>query len=437
MKQQLKRGLLALASVLLLSACVNTDKPAQESSTAEKTTDTPVEITFWHAMNGPQQEALSDLVKAFNQSQKTYHVKEQSQGDYDTLSQKVMAAGVSKELPTLAQATPSNIADWTHNNLLTPLDDWIKGKDGFTDKELDDIYPGFMDGVKYQGKLMGMPFAKSVRVFFVNTDILKEYNVDVPKTWEDVKAFGEKMKANGDSRYALGFESGVEMEVETMARQNGAAWIKSDLSTVDIASDKAIEPIQYIKQALDAGWARLPGEDDYMSTPFGRGEVATFASSSTGLAYIPPIAKDSGIHWTAVELPTFNEGDPLTLLAGNDLTVFKDASDDQKRGAVAFMHFLLQPENTVKWAVASGYLPVNHAGMNTETYQNYLKEHPEAKAATKEAEYAQAQTKYVGSGEYRDDWKKAQDQMLLEGKDIKTTMEQLEQNAKDIIKKNK
>lgn len=438
MNKQIKRGFLALASALLLGACGNTnDQTTTEQSQASTGSSAePVEITFWHAMNGPQQEALTDLVKAFNESQDRYEVKAQGQGDYDTLSQKVMAAGVSKDLPTLAQATPSNIADWTHNKLLTPLDDLIKGKNGFSDAELNDIYPGFMDGVKYEGQLMGMPFSKSVRVYFVNTDILNEYGVDVPKTWDDVKALGEKMKANGDKRYALGFESGVEMEVETMARQNGSDWFKSDLSTVDLASDQAIAPLQYIKQALDEGWARLPGEDDYMATPFGRGEVASFVSSSTGLAYIPPVAKDSGIHWTAVELPTFGAGDPLTLLAGNDLTVFNAASDEQKQGAVAFMHFLLEPENTAKWAVASGYLPVTRAGLNTAIYQHYLKDHPEAMAATKEAEYAMAQTKFVGSGEYREDWKKAQDQMLLEGKDIKTTMQQLEATAKQIIAKN-
>ncbi|WP_282920163.1 hypothetical protein [Ignavigranum ruoffiae] len=51
-----------------------------------------VKVTFWHAMNGPHQEAITELVKQFNESQDQYEVVEQNQGEYDTLNQKVLGA---------------------------------------------------------------------------------------------------------------------------------------------------------------------------------------------------------------------------------------------------------------------------------------------------------------------------------------------------------
>lgn len=438
MNKTFKKSLVALVSGLMLTACGANSGSGSSSEQANnnQSSDKPVEITFWHAMNGPHQEALAELTKEFNESQSKYHVTEQNQGNYADLTKKIMAAGVSKELPTMAQATQSNIPDWTKNKLLAPLDDILTGEDGFTQAELDDIYPGFTESVKYQGKTMAMPFAKSVRVMFVNDDILKEYGVDAPKTWDDVKALGEKMKAKGDKRYAVGFEKYIDMELETMVRQNGADWIKKDLSNVDFSSDKALEPLKFIKDGIDAGWARTAGEDGYMSGPFGRGEVAVYIGSSAGLAHISPVADENNTHWSAVELPTFGGGDKLTLLAGNDLTVFKSASKEQQKGAVAFMHFLLQPENTAKWAIKTGYVPVNRKGVAEQSYQDFLKETPQADAATKENEYAGSQAQFVGSGEYRDGWQKIQDKMLVENQDLKATMKQFEEDTKKIIEEN-
>ncbi|MDO4679923.1 MAG: ABC transporter substrate-binding protein [Aerococcus sp.] len=439
MNKTFKKSLVALVSGLMLTACganSGSGNSSEQTKSSDNQSNKPVEITFWHAMNGPHQEALTELTKEFNESQNKYHVTEQNQGSYADLTKKVMAAGVSKDLPTMSQATQSNIPDWTKNQLLAPLDDILKGDDGFTQEELDDIYPGFMQSVEYKGKTMAMPFSKSVRVMFVNDDILKEYGVDVPKTWDDVKALGEKMKAKGDKRYAMGLEKTIDMELETMARQNGADWIKKDLSNVDFASDKALEPLKFIKDGIDAGWARTAGEDGYMSGPFGRGEVALYIGSSAGLAHITPTAKENNVNWSAQELPVYNKGEKMTLLAGNDLAVFKSASDEQKKGAVAFMHFLLKPENTAKWATKTGYVPVNRKGVAEKSYQDYLKETPQAEAATKENEYATSQAQFVGSGEYRDNWSKIQDKMLVENQDLKQTMEQFQTDTKKIIEDN-
>lgn len=434
MKKFFKRGLLTAVSGLLLAACGSGQSAnGGDAATADSGNGSTTEITFWHAMNGEQEKGLQKLTNDFNDSQDQYEVKLQGQGDYTALTQKVMASGASGSLPTMAMATPSNIPDWTGNNLLKPMDELLTEENGFDQAVKDDIFPGFLKSVNYNDKMMGLPFSKSVRVMYVNHDILDEYGVDVPQSWEDIKALGEMMQENGDDRKTLGLEERVDMEVQTMAMQNGAEWISKDLQTVDLGEDQAVEPMQFVVDGIEAGWARTAGEDGYITTPFGRGEIAVAFGSSAGSSYIQPLAEENNMNWSVEELPVYGDGNPLTLLAGNDLVVFQTASEDEQKAAVAYMNFLLQPDKTAEWAISSGYSPVTQEGIDSDAYQNFLDENPLYQAPAKEVEYADAQSLFVGSNEYRDAWKKVQDQIILEKKDVKEGLSELQEETKQII----
>lgn len=390
----------------------------------------PVEITFWHAMNGPHQEAITKLVEAFNASQSDYKVIEQNQGDYGTLQQSIIAAGVSKDLPVMAQLTASTVVDFKDQGLTLPLDDYLIADNGFTDELKSDIFEGFTKGVTLDDKIYAIPFSKSVRLMFVNQDLLDEVEADIPTTWEEVKALGEKLDEAGKEEPAMGFENGLSMEYETMARQNGATWIADDLSETDLASEKAVEPLEFIKALIDDGHARLAGEDGYMSGPFSQGATALYIGSSAGLPHVLPGVEESGMNLKTAEIPVYGEGDPLTLYAGNDLGVFASASDEQIAGAIQFMAFLLQADNTAQWAVDTGYLPITQAGVDSEIWQDYLEETPYMEAATKELEYGSSQAPFVGSSEVFTELNIALENVFINGEDPLSEMQRIE----DLVK---
>lgn len=389
-----------------------------------------VKITFWHAMNGPHQEAITELVKQFNESQDKYEVVEQNQGEYDTLNQKVLGAVVSDELPTMSQLTPSNITDYAGEGILTPLDELLTEENGFDQALMDDIYEGFMAGVKMDEQIYVIPFSKSVRLMFVNKDMLDKAGIEIPKTWEEVKALGDALKEAGIDKPAMGLENGFSMELETMARQNGAVWIADDLSATDIASDKAVEPMQFLKDLIDQGYARTAGEDGYMSGPFSQGESALYIGSSAGIPYVLPGVEESGMTLETAEIPVYGDGEALTLFAGNDLGIFESASDEEKAGAISFMAFLLQADNTATWATKSGYLPITKSGTESEIWQKYLEENPYVAAATKELEYGKSQVPYVGSGEVFNELNTVIEDIVLNGADVKESLQSIE----DLVK---
>lgn len=425
-------GGVLLSASLLLAACGN--KGATNEEINEGADGETVEITFWHAMNGPHQEAITNLTDEFNDSQDTYYVKEQNQGDYDTLNQSIIAGGASQTLPTMSQLTPGDVPNLANDGLLLSLDDLLISEDGFTQEQLDDIYDGFLSSSVYNDEMYAIPFSKSTRVMYYNQDLLDEYGVDVPKTWDEVITLGEMMVDAGDDAVAMGLENAYEMEFETMARQNGSSFISEDLE-VAIDSPESVEALKFITDMIDKGYARTAGEDGFFSGPFGRGESALYIGSSAGTPHVAPVAEENNVNWSTAELPTYNN-EQLTLFAGNDLGIFASASEEEAQGAIAFMAFLLQPENTAQWAIDTGYVPVTESGVNTEEYQTYLEENPVSKAATLELDYGISSPIFIGHSEYRNYLIDTLEEVLINDLDEEEALMNINTTTEEIISSN-
>lgn len=436
------------ASALFLAACGNgedttetpeenagTDAGDETETTDETTSGETVEITFWHAMNGPHQEAITALTEAFNESQDQYVVNEQGQGGYRELSQSIMGAGVSGDLPTMSQLTATDVPELASNDLLLPLSDDFLTSNGFEQDALDDIYDGFLTASVYDGERYAMPFSRSTRVMYYNQGILDEYGVELPTTWEEVEALGEMMVENGDDRVAMGLENGFEMEFETMARQNGAGFIDGETLEVDINSPESVEALELIANMFDEGYARTAGEDGFFSGPFGRGESALYIGSSAGIAHVQPVADENGLDWGTAPIPTLNDTE-LTLFAGNDLALFHSASEEEQQGFVEYVNFLLQPENTAEWAMLSGYVPIRESALENEDYVAFLEENPQQEAATTMLSYGMSSPTFLGYGEFRNALIDAMDDVAVSGMAPQDVLDNLQQEAESIIESN-
>lgn len=425
-------GSLVLSGALVLSACGADEEPAgEDTDTTDESSDETVEVTIWHAMNGPHQDALTKLTDDFNDSQEKYLVIEENQGDYNTLNQSIIAGGASGTLPTMGQLTPGNSPTLAEDGILAPIDDVLTGEDGFTEEQLDDIYEGFLASSVYNGSTYAIPFSKAARVMYYNQDLLDEYDVEVPETWDQVIELGELMTENNDDAVAMGFENGIEMEYETMARQNGSEFITEDLET-DIDGAESVEALELFMDMIDKGYARTAGEDGYFSGPFGRGESALYIGSSAGLPHVEPVAEENDVNWSTAELPTI-KGNKLTLFAGNDIGVFTSASEEEKQAAIAYLSFLLEPEQSAEWAMSTGYLPISESALAADSYQDFLEENPAAVAASEELEYGISSPIFVGYAEYRNVLLDTLEEVVINGMDIQEALTHINTETDAII----
>mgnify|MGYP004701266629 FL=1 len=413
------------ALCIFLVACGSKKASAGNQETTTKT----VKISFWTGLAGPYEKNLNKIINDFNSSQKKYKVVATSQQTYDKLNQKVMAAAKSNSLPVLGMASYTSLPDYKNNGFIENLDTMYKG---MSTSQKNDIYSAFLSGSKIGNSYYSIPFSKSTRVMYVNEDILKKYNLKIPTTWEQMREDGKVLKEQGI--YAYGFDQSFQMEWEGLVHSAGVTPITST-GKVNVASSKAVEAANFVLNMVKDGTAKSAGSDIYWTNSFVNGKSAFYIGSSAGMTAIKQAAPTS-LNWTTAVVPSY-EGKSGTAVAGNDIVLFKGASQEQKQGAYAFMKYLLTPKATTKWAMLTGYVPLAKSAVKSKKYQSFLNNNERAKAAVKSLPESFSTKSFVGYNEYYTDESNAFDSMLTKQTSAKDALTGLAKQAKQIVSNNK
>ena len=141
------KKILPLALAISLMAGCSGKKQSATPSNDEIVTEikNPVEITFWHAMSGEQEQSLQNLVNAFTKQNSNIKVTLQNQSSYPDLQQKITATTASpKDLPTMTQAYPDWLLNAIDENLVLDLKPYIENETLKFDN-YDDIVQGFRE----------------------------------------------------------------------------------------------------------------------------------------------------------------------------------------------------------------------------------------------------------------------------------------------------
>lgn len=385
-------SLFMLMLILFLAACGNSDEGDSEADASADTEETSgssssdeaeeaaaesVEITFWHAMSGPHEEAVNEFAERFNEENENITVKPVNQGSYDDLEQKIMAAARAGDLPNIAQSVTNVVPEYIDNEFLLPLNDLIEDEEvGMSEEELNDIIEVFRESSSWDGTYYSLPFSKSTRVLYYNKTVLDEHGLEVPETWDELREVAEAV--TGDGVVGFGFENSFEAEFQGILKQLGGTYIDEENAEATFASEEGIEAMTFIKDMIDEGIARTAGEDGYMSNPFGRGDVIMYIGSSAGIPHVDG-AVEGDMEWSTAPIPAL-DGETATTFAGNDIVLFDQGEEAEQKAAWEFMKYLTSEEITTEWAILSGYLPVRYSAQDSDEYQTYLEETPAALA---------------------------------------------------------
>lgn len=348
--------------VLSLSLMVGCSGKKEDTSSSNEEIVTelnnPVEITFWHAMNGDQEKALQELANNFTKENPNITVTLQNQSSYPDLQQKITATMASpKDLPTLTQAYPDWLLNAIDENLVVDLKPYIENETIKFDN-YNDIVKGFREASTIDGKIYGIPFNKSTEVLWYNKTLLDKLNIAVPTTYEEFakasKEIYEKEKIVGG-----GFDS-LSNYYTTYLKNEGVVF-NQDL---DPTSDKSLKAVNYYLDGIKGGYFRIAGTDKYLSGPFGNGTVALYVGSNAGEAFVKEGVGDK------FEIGVAPYPSKEVMQQGTDLFVFSSASAEQKTAAYEFLKFLTTKENQITWAKKTGYIPVRESAITSDEYKN-------------------------------------------------------------------
>ncbi len=187
----------AAAATLVLGACGNNNDSSGSTESDEIVTELSEDttVTFWHAMNGAQEESLTKLTEQFMDENPNIKIELQNQSSYSDLQAKVNSTLPSpKDLPTITQAYPGWLWNAAQDDMLVDLGEYINDDTiGWGDQE--EIRSALLEGAQIDGVQYGIPFNKSTEMLFYNADMLDEYGIDVPTNLEELKEASQEIYA--------------------------------------------------------------------------------------------------------------------------------------------------------------------------------------------------------------------------------------------------
>lgn len=360
---------LAMAAVTALAlvgtvACSNGNKNSSSSSEkipskiTKKTT-----VVFWNSMTGVQQTTLKQLTKDFEKKNPKITIKLENQGAYNDLQAKINSILQSpNNLPTITQAYPGWLWNAAQNKMLVNLTPYINNKNvGWGSAKASDINPDLLDDAKIKGTQYGIPFNKSIETLTYNKTMFEKYGIKkVPSTWEEFKDVAETIyKKSNHKVVGAGFDSLPNYYTIGM-KDEGVNF--SD--KINFSGPTSKKVINYYADGIKKGYFRTAGSEHYLSGPFANQKVAMFVGTSAGEGFVKQGVGDKFTYDVAPRPGKY------TLQQGTDIYMFNHASAEQKAAAFKYIKFLVSQSSQLKWANATGYIPVNEKTIKSKAYKD-------------------------------------------------------------------
>lgn len=347
---------LVLAAGLLTGCGTKGAEKTNEDIVTEITS--PVEITFWHAMNGDLEKSLQKLTDEFMEKNPNITVTLQNQSSYKDLQQKITATVASpSNLPTMTQAYPDWVFNPINDGLVTDLTPYIENETLKFDN-YDDILPSLREAANIEGKIYGMPFNKSTEVLWYNKTLLDELGLEVPTTYDELVEVSKKIYEEKGIP-GVGFDA-LSTYYTTFLKSEG----KSFDNNFDVTSEESVKAFNYYLEGVKEGYFRIAGTDNYLSGPFANETVAMYIGSMAGENYVKQ-GVNGKFEIGVAPYPT-----NASLQQGTDIYVFESATAEQKTAAYEFLKFITTTDKQVQWASETGYMPIRQSAIDSDAYKN-------------------------------------------------------------------
>lgn len=434
-----------------------------------------VEILFRHPFGLNIAEIIQDFANEFQREYPSVTIKLEGGNGYDALKDTNINGINSGTAPTMTVGYPDHFAEYLISKALISLDKYINDPEvGYTKEEMDDFLPGYIQENRQfdeKGSYVGLPFNKSTEVLYYNKDFFNEFGLEVPKTWDEMKTVSQRaleiikddskvLDSEGKSKFSwLGevkenrekfvpcfYDSGGNL-FTTIIHQFGGEYTKPIFKSTGIVdvqrgsikfreSEEAKAGLKYFQDLANpaeeqegVSYFNMPDKIDfqYGSGAINKGIcVMNIGSSGGGSHYLDALCEID-----VAPLPYNDEEHKYVIQQGTNICIMSQASDLQRLAAWLFIKHMLKPENTAKFAINTGYMPVRKSAYELDDYKDFLanKKILNARIHKACAQYATGGWNYfvdpawAGSSKVRKTCEVAIAQILVDKKDIDTALQ--------------
>ena len=323
--------------------------------------DEPATIDFWFATGRGRDAGVAAVAEAF-QAIHPHITVNYTAYPFGEFHGAVAVALASDEPPDLFFEGGAWTESYAYSGALLPLDDI------YTEEDLGDFLPGYLDLLTYEGKLYGAPFQSSAGAMWYNVDQFEAAGVEAPSTleegwtWpefvENVNKVREHQASLGNEVYGMvGFSNPLRQLffagqiLRTFSAPGDPGWelIAEDLSTVRgfVDSDEAMEAYEFFQSIYADGFSPMEDIPDAFET----GKAVTdftIPASGGGFAKNWP-----DLNFDAMPLPYMKT--PLTHLGG--ILPMVTAKTDNPDEAKLFAQYFTSKEGYTAYHNVSPTIP--------------------------------------------------------------------------------
>ncbi len=259
-------------------------------------------------------------------------------------------------------------ADYQADGLLLPAQDYV------SEETYAKLYPAFLDQSVVDGTVWAIPDLASARAMYYNVDILEAAGVEVPTTWDELKAACEAIKAYDSSIYPWGIDMTTDEGQAAFAYyiwNNGSDFTDADGNWI-LNDPKNVEAIEYAISLVNDGYTNSDpaNETRYdLQDLFGAGKLAMVIGPNSIPTYIADnyakanTPEEEQINYNFAAIPT-NGGNPSVSAGVMDrfMCFDNDHSDEKIEAIKTFFDFFYEDERYSDWVLMEGFLPATKAG---------------------------------------------------------------------------
>ena len=387
----MRRTLIALFIVI---CCL----PLTECGKGQQGDGDVTKVSFWYGFGGPLGESQEGMIADFNAGHPGIEVTGVSMGQYAALSQKIMAAIAAGNPPTLAQVYENWTANFIEAGAIVPLEPFIRGPEGFSQEDLADIFPVFLEGGQFQGQMWTFPFNKGLPAIYYNKEMFQEAGLDPetpPGTWDQFREMATRLTVNKDGKgrpeqWGTSFSIPTAFSMyQQILVQNGGQIMSSNGGRFTFDSPEGVAALQYLVDLVEKDKVAYiaPGAYEHQ-TDFVSQKVAMIQGYIVSRKYMEPqLTFQPGI------APVPRGKQKAVLITGTNLAIFAKASEAQQQAAWAFVKWLADVDQQARWAIETSYVPIRRSALDSEIMKAEFERIPGLEAVMRQMDYSHAQPK--------------------------------------------
>lgn len=312
----------------------------------------PVEITMWTLFSGEDGSTMEQIVADFNASQSDVHLNHVII-DYTNLMAKLaLAIGDDSSCPQLVVSYASDIAYLADAGRILPLEETFAAYPAF-DFSLERYNPACAVLNMYNGQRYAVTLDFPSEGMYVNMELANQYCPEVLEdnvvTWDEVKAVGAKLQADGVEDVKVLTAEWAQNDMIQAYLLYADTWASDDAQELKLDAQALANGVNVWKECYEAGYLWEEGED--CAAKFADGQAIFF----TGGNWCMNAVREYGFDFRFIAAPQLT---PDKVVLYGDAHAFmqptRSYTDADRRAIAQWIAYFY--EHSLDWAQAGSLI---------------------------------------------------------------------------------